>query len=155
MLTEQEKKLSPAVNLVVHVVVVGLMLWGGLSLQNVVVEWYDGWSKESSQKDARREAVCRSSAVCWGERYFGNAEVDCAPAIERMAKYSARWTNEGLHMKLSQYRWLDSERAYVSYIGDKVEFQNGLGAYQAMTYTCNYDTVNKRVIDIKVVPGRL
>lgn len=58
-------------------------------------------------------------------------------------------------MKFASFRWQGKEKSALSYVGDKVEFQNGFGAYQAMNYTCDYDPVHKRVLGVWAKPGRL
>jgi hypothetical protein len=135
--------------------VLALMLWGLVSAQNVVVDWYDGWRERQAKASTAREAGCKVDLTCWGDRFQVDAEVDCSPAVEKLAKFSARWTNQGLDLKFSHYRWHNLERSYVAYIGDNIQFQNGYGSYQRMTYTCVYDTVNKKIVGVQAQPGML
>ena len=38
----------------------------------------------------------------------------------------------------------------LKFTGNKVEFQNGFGAWQRMSYECTYDPVDEVVIDVRV-----
>ena len=128
-----------------------VMFWGVLTLQDVVVKW---WNKDQAL-DMAKEAACKADLQCWGDKNAVDAELACGPAVERLAKYNVRWTSGALHMKFPSFRWQGKEKSALSYVGDKVEFQNTFGAYQAMNYICDYDPVHKVVLGIWAKPGRL
>lgn len=142
-----------------------LMTWGAFTLNNSVGDWYESWSKEraanaaaEAAEDARlaaeKEAACKADLQCWGDKNSVASDIACARAVERLAKFSARWTADST-MRFPKFRWRDPKSLIVSYIGDSIEFQNGYGAYQAMTYVCDYDTVHNQVVDVRAKPGRL
>jgi len=81
---------------------------------------------------------CRWEIQCWGDRHNISASVACAKPVERLAKYSHKWTDGWLDIKFSHFRWLDKTAGTVTYIGDKIQFQNGFGAWQNYTYECDY-----------------
>jgi hypothetical protein len=112
-------------------------------------------SAGSSAKTAVSDAECRQQLSCWGEKHLIAASVRCDDAVERLAKYSAQWTDGMLEPKFSRYRWKDQPKGIVTYIGDKVRFQNGFGAYQNMIYECDYDPTIERPIDARAEAGKL
>ncbi len=102
-----------------------------------------------------RDAACKSDLHCWGEKHFVDASVKCVRPIERLAKYSSKWTDGWLTPKFSHYRWKDSKKGIITYIGDKIQFQNGFGAWQDHTYGCDFDPATGSVRGVRAVPGRL
>ena len=85
------------------------------------------------------------------------ADVWCEDEIERLAQYSSRWTDGFLEPKFSRYRWENDEQTVAYVIGDRVEFQNGFGAWQPHWYTCEIDfrTDPPTIIEVNAFPGRL
>ena len=57
--------------------------------------------------------------------------------------------------KMIKFRWKNKEQLTLTYFGDQIQFQNGFGAWQNMIYQCDYDPVNKKLLNVKVYPGRL
>lgn len=100
-------------------------------------------------------ATCRKDLACWAEEKLVTASVHCKDPVEKLAKFSARWTDGTFDMKFSHYRWKDQERGIVTYIGDKIEFQNGFGAYQGHIYECDFDPAIDAVLEVRARPGRL
>lgn len=112
-------------------------------------------SPEEEKAAAAKEAACKQDLQCWGDKQSVSAGVYCADPVEKLAKYSARWTDGTLEPKFSHFRWLNKEQGTLTVIGDKIEFQNGFGAYQAYTYECDYDPATKTVLDVRAQPGRI
>lgn len=115
-------------------------------------------SGEDSQKTKKAEvddATCKQDLQCWGDKNSVGASVYCKDYVEKLAKYSARWTDGTFETKFSRFRWLNKDKATLTFIGDKIEFQNGFGAYQAHIYECDFDPVLKTVLDVRAQPGRL
>jgi hypothetical protein len=86
------------------------------------------------------------------EKYMFHAGVDCKPLIERHAKYSVKWTDGllgGIFSKAGQ------NGNVISYYGDKVQLQNGFGAYATYSYKCNYNTVTGTTDLVALEKGRL
>lgn len=106
-------------------------------------------------KERAKEAACRSDLGCWAEKHFVRASFACAAVVPRLAQYTHRWTDGTLEPKFSRYRWSDRAAGVVTYIGDRVEFQNGFGAWLSMIYTCDYDTGSGHVVDAQASAGRL
>jgi hypothetical protein len=115
-------------------------------------------SKTNAQPEistAQREAQCKEDLQCWSQKAMIEVGGRCQRKIEKFAKYSVRWTDKTLESKFSRVAWLDKEKGTLRLIGDKVEFQNGFGAYRPHTYSCAVDPATKAVLDVAVQPGRL
>ena len=113
-----------------------------------VVSDDDGKSNESA-------AACKKQLGCWAEKNLIEATFACRPRIERMAQYQFEWTDGFFEPKMSHYRWKDPSAGVVTYIGDKIKFQNGFGGWQYYMYFCDYDSSTKAVTDIRLEEGRL
>jgi len=114
-------------------------------------------SEEMAKRQAaEKEAACRDDLKCWGEKHALYATTRCRPAIERLAKYDFEWTDDSwLETKFSRYRRGTLDKANVTYIGDKIKFQNGFGAWQHHIYTCEYDPITDTAVNAQAAPGRL
>ncbi|MCT9017105.1 zinc ribbon domain-containing protein [Cupriavidus gilardii] len=128
----------------------------------VVVESPPKKSAEASadvsvhSKSEQRPAECQADDLrCIGEKLAVEAEIRCKRPIEQLAKHSVKWTDGVLDMKFSRYRWAAEPGGTVTYIGDKVEFQNGFGAFTPMIYECDLAADGKSVLDVRIHQGRL
>lgn len=107
----------------------------------------------SDEEQARVDAECKAELDCWVKRYQIAAEFECAPALEARAKYAFEWTDTMSNRKLPKQRaiWLDQEKGHVAFFGSELKFQNGFGAFQQVAYRCDFDTINDRVLDTRIV----
>ncbi len=103
----------------------------------------------------KKNATCRKTLKCWGEKHIINASVDCESAIERLALNSSKWTDSWAEQKFTHYRWKSQADGYMTYIGDRIQFQNGFGAMVNHIYECDYDPAHKKVLNARATPGRL
>lgn len=108
-----------------------------------------------TEEDAKADASCKGDLQCWGDKNIIGAGVYCDDYVEKLAKFSVRWTDGTLEPKFSRFRWLDQETGTLTYVGDKIQFQNGFGAYQAYTYECDFDPASSTVLDVRAWPGRI
>ena len=86
------------------------------------------------------------------------AVLNCPKQIERLARYQFRWTDAAgfTELKLALSHTVRTEDPGVlTYVGDKIEFQNQYGAWQPHVYECNLDIVTGEVLDTRAMPGRL
>lgn len=103
---------------------------------------------------------CRANVTCWADVHIAVAEVRCRSAIERRARFQYEWTGKA-HDVFSDYRWSKfgpgdgSGIGVVTYVGDKVKFQNRFGAWSPMVYECDYNPETQDVIDVRLKPGRV
>lgn len=112
-------------------------------------------AEEIAAKEAAEAEACRKDLQCWGQENWAAATNRCEREIESQAQYEVRWTDEYPDVKLSRRGWLDQEAGTLTYYGDRVQFSNGYGAFQNYVYRCDYDPVNKVVLDVQLEPGRL
>lgn len=98
----------------------------------------------------KNDPACKLDLTCWGQAHSNDADVKCATEVEKLAKHAFRWTTSFGEPKFSQFGWLDQQAASLRYVGNKVEFQNGLGLYQAHSYECHYDPANETVIGVQI-----
>ncbi len=111
--------------------------------------------EEKRKAAAEKEAQCKKNLQCWGDKNLFAAAVACDDVIERHAKYSHEWTDGMLEPKFSHLRWKNRDKGIVTFIGDKIRFQNGFGAWSNMVYECDFEPVSSIVIDVRVQQGRL
>ncbi|EIC20853.1 hypothetical protein Thi970DRAFT_04520 [Thiorhodovibrio frisius] len=106
--------------------------------------------------EARAEAeACKKDLQCWGDKHTVMAGFRCDNHVERLAKYAFEWTDGFLEPKFSRFRWKSKESGVITYIGDKIRFQNGFGAWQNYVYECDLDPISEVVHDVRASPGRL
>jgi hypothetical protein len=112
-------------------------------------------SAEATERERQKDADCRAELRCWAEKHHISATVACRPRVERLAQYQFEWTDGWAETKFSRFRWKDKAKGQLTYVGDKIKFQNGFGAWQFYTYLCDYDPVANKVLDVDAMPGRL
>jgi hypothetical protein len=101
------------------------------------------------------EVRCAADLRCIAEKKTIDASFKCAPLIERLAQNNFEWTDKWYEAKLSHFRWKNRDAKIVTYVGDKIKFQNGFGAWVLSKYECDYNAVSGRVSDVRASPGRL
>ena len=81
------------------------------------------------------------------EKYNIDGGVQCQKAIPKLAKYAYKWTDGFLEQKFAYYKQIIEEAGVLTLVGDKVQFQNGFGAWAPTKYWCSYDVRTDSVID--------
>lgn len=92
-----------------------------------------------AELEASKDLRCRQDLQCWGGEHQMLATFACQPLVEAAAQYSYEWTDGFLGSKFGRWRWEDRAAGTLAYTGNSVKFQNGFGAWQNMTYWCEYD----------------
>ncbi|WIE52390.1 hypothetical protein [Pseudomonas sp. GM17] len=134
---------------------------GGLVILGIIVavgfSMCSGGSKDKVEEKTAKvdDAACRKDLQCMGDKYGIAAGVYCKDPVTRLAKYTARWTDGTFEPKFSHFRWLDKEQGTLTFIGDKIEFQNGFGAYQKHIYECDFNPQDNQVLATRAEPGQL
>lgn len=108
-------------------------------------------SDADDQESPEKLAACQKDLQCWGDRHSFKAQMACKPTIENQAQYSFRWIED----KVMFNKYVLREQNRIMYFGDGVEFQNGFGAYQRMSYGCEYDPATDTATDIIMEKGPL
>ena len=104
---------------------------------------------------ATKDANCAQDLKCTGEKFAARAESVCRPAVERLARFDFQWTTGFLEPRFSHFRWKGDEKKIVTYIGGKIKFQNGFGAWQHYRYECDYDLTSGIALEARANPGQL
>lgn len=103
----------------------------------------------------REEDRCTSDLDCYASKYQGQAGKDCRRSIEKMARNNFEWTNGTFEPILPRAVWLNKSRKLITYVGDRIKFQNGFGAWIIHTYECDYSPEDRRVLAVRASPGQL
>lgn len=101
------------------------------------------------------KTICKKDLQCWGEKHVVSASVYCKDYVEKLATYSHEWTDGFFDLKFSHFRWKDINEGHLTFIGDKIKFQNVFGAWQNHIYECDFDPINNFILDVRARPGRL
>lgn len=133
------------------------VLWG-LGVALACVAWMANRTDNSSPSPSASQAseeTCRQDLQCWGKKSIGFAENRCKEPIEKQALHSIRWDDDWSHPMFARLAWHDQAAGVITFMGDRVEFQNGFGAFTRFTYACDYDTALKTVVEVRTFEGRL
>lgn len=98
-------------------------------------------------------AACRADIKCTGERNAIFASFACQREMEAQAKYAARWPDD--HPSWFYNEWRDAEKSAIVYLGDRLQLQNGFGAWENYIYSCTYDPDSDHVIEVFLAAGRI
>ena len=101
---------------------------------------------EQAERDTEQQTPAQRGEVA--------ALVRCPRRVERLAQYTHRWTDGFLEPKFNHSR-STGNRNVVTYLGDRIEFQNGFGAWQPHIYECDLNVVTEQVVAVRARPGRL
>lgn len=106
---------------------------------------------QPTTEELRREAAsCAQDLHCLGTKYLPDATGACTSFIERLAKKNFEWIDEWDKPKFGNYRWKNRERAIISYLGNKIKFQNASGVWIPGAYECDFDTKANVVVNVRV-----
>lgn len=101
------------------------------------------------------DAECRLTLECWGERHSLRAGILCDDHVANLARNNYEWTDGWLEPKFSHYRWKDRAAGEITYVGDKIRFQNGFGAWIIHTYECDLSGDGQTPLAVRAEPGQM
>ncbi len=114
-----------------------------IQIENAQVQ--EKLAAEEYEKNSNNAAWLDSKFGITGALLCGN-EVDAF--LRDAAKYSYKWDDTGwLSTKFDRYISKVKSPGIITYTSNKATFQNGFGAYQRVTITCDYDTQKKKVLN--------
>lgn len=146
----KSKKIGCAIWMVLGVTVLALAHIFGPTTEEIRAR------KEREAADAAAvETQCVADLKCLAERHLISANSECRVPIERLGRYDSRWDKSVFEPRFSHYRWKDQAQGIVTYIGDRISFQNGFGAWMPHTYECDFNTKSRAAIEARANPGRL
>jgi hypothetical protein len=112
-------------------------------------------AEERAKAEHATAEACERDLQCIGNEKSIEAAFACRPWVERMAKNDFQWTDHWYEGKFDRFRWHDKSHDVITYVGDKIKFQNGFGAWVRSKYECDYNFRKKSVADIRVEAGQL
>ncbi|MFM0340794.1 zinc ribbon domain-containing protein [Paraburkholderia fungorum] len=137
----------------------GKMLSGwGVLIVGALITWgcvSDNSVKNGSDAANQAQSCSKDDLQCRGDKGTVAAGIYCKNPIERLATHIVRWTNGTDEMKFSRFRWTDERGGSITYIGDKAEFQNDVGAYTPIIYQCDLAGDGETVLSVGATAGRL
>jgi hypothetical protein len=110
--------------------------------------------RAKAEAERAKADACERDLQCIGNEKSIEATVACQPWVERMAKNDFQWTDHWYEGKFDRFRWQDKTNGTITYVGDKIEFQNGFGAWVRSIHECDYNFRTKSVADVRVSPGQ-
>jgi hypothetical protein len=129
------------------VVIVGALITSGCVSDNS--------AKNGSHAAAQAQSCSEDDLQCLGDKGTVAAGIYCKNPIERLATHTVKWTGGTYEMRFSRFRWTDKPGGPITYIGDKAEFQNDVGAYTPIIYQCDLASDGKTVLAVSATAGRL
>ena len=114
-------------------------IWSDISRGEIPDHLMAWRTPTDAELEASKDLRCRQDLQCWGGEHQMLATFACQPLVEAAAQYSYEWTDGFLGSKFGRWRWEDRAAGTLAYTGNSVKFQNGFGAWQKMTYWCEYD----------------
>ncbi len=106
--------------------------------------------KGAEEKRASIRADCKQSAQCWGNKNKRLFFDYCGYAMEQQARFAFRWIDDAARPKFSNFTWLDQENMKFTASGKSLQFQSKDGAWRTMTYECDFDMANRKVLGVRV-----
>ncbi len=100
-------------------------------------------------------AQCKLDATCTGKNLIISIGLNCQKSIEHLSKYIFKWTDGWLESKFNIFSWKDASKQSIVAFGDKIELQNGFGAWQNHIYACEIRVSDGIVLNVGANPGRL
>ena len=107
--------------------------------------------QEEMEAEARKkeeEKAKLMNAEYLQEKFGVEAGIYCRPEVEKLAKNNFEWFDKWYETKFPSYITKVFDPGVLIVAGDKIKFQNGFGAWQIMSYRCEYDTQAKKVINV-------
>lgn len=126
------------------IIIVGLLAWllpssktpdnsGSSTMQDAQEE------QQKIVEKKQQDIKCWNSEECLANLVdvTSSANVYCEKPIENFSKYEVKWTDKFLEPRFVMHKWIDFEKREIAFFGDKVLFQNGLGAFEKIQYRCD------------------
>lgn len=136
-----------------------LLLAGGAI---VIGAGYAGWRymgaatpppSAASSSAAPVEQDCNKYIRCKAMQVIRDASARCKEPIEQLAAFSSQWKEPGADTIFHDYVWLDQGKGTITFLGNKVQFQNAGGANMPVAYECDFDPATGIVLDARARVG--
>ena len=123
----------------------------------VIVLWIIGYAVTDGGPKGSSPAPkeCTSTDLdCLAQKGSGHAAGYCKRHIEGLSANEFKWVDGIGHPVISRYMWKDKSLGTITYLGDRVMFQNDTGAFVNTVYECDMGKDGK-VIAVRARPGKL
>ncbi len=135
-------------------------LWLGVGATALIgaTAWWAAGTGGSAPAPVTRAAIpaeqdCSRYLRCAAQKAVREASLHCRLPIEQLAAFSAQWTEPGADSIFHDYNWLDERKGTITYLGNKVHFQNAGGAKMPVAYECDFDPATSQVLDARARVG--
>ena len=102
------------------------------------------------QKRVADEENCKKNTACWADKKWLAATFACDDLIEKKSNFAFEWTVGLLGVKFVSHK--ARANGVITYVGDKIKFQNNFGAWQNYIYECDFATEKETVLSVRVRP---
>lgn len=135
------------------------LLMIGLGLLGMVFFWPKSCGSESTQQATTESQLPSENqlndAKYLDDHYGVGASIGCADGADEylrsVAKWDFKWDEIGtLEAKFDKYRAYVKSSGILTSVSKKAKLQNGFGAFQHITLTCDYDTQAKKVVGYNI-----
>lgn len=122
-------------------------------LRSELIKEVEKKKAEVAEKEAAEELSVNGSDAKWLDSKYGiAAAISCSSGADNFlrstAKFAFKWDDIGwLETKFDSYYSKITSPGVITYTSSKVALQNGFGAYQRIKIACDYDVLNKKVIN--------
>lgn len=117
--------------------------------------WMANSSGSPSTQEAQDNYKCLTDLQCAGDKYMIPASASCQQVLEEQAKMISKWDykigESSFSPIFSRFRWSDSTKKQIIYVGDQAKFQNGFGAWQRVSYECTFDLSSQKPVDARFI----
>jgi hypothetical protein len=111
-------------------------------------------ARAAAVNGAQQTLLCRHDLNCTLGGKIQDAVAQCQSAVESHSRWNFRWSAG--RSPFAGYRWNPKapvEKGLVDFYGDRLELQNGFGAWMNYQYVCTYDTNGRRVFQVAMHTG--
>lgn len=131
---------------------------GATALAGAVAAWYAADTAAPALPAAVRADMpagqdCSKYLRCAALKAVREASEFCRQPIEQLAAFSPQWAEPGADSIFHDYTWLDERKGTITYIGNKVHFQNAGGGRMPVAYECDFDPATNQVLDARARVG--
>lgn len=86
---------------------------------------------------------------------YRTVSATCPPIIQELSKYDYKWTDTTFNLRFKSGGSKTADPNIVTYFGDRLQMQNGLGAWMNVIYYCDINLATGKIVDVRVEHGRL
>lgn len=145
----KEKSLMPRIILIA--IIIGVT-WSAFTKNDEKKLTAISFSESESNTDQDK---CKTDDItCIANKGVAKATGQCKRQIEKLSVNEYKWENSLLKPIFSKVQWFDQDHGTITYIGDKIKFQNDSNAFVNMIYQCDV-LITGNVIGVRAKPGKL